>query len=58
MKSKSLKSVLMYRFGRNESAILLLLLTIAAAGFYSRFNSELATIQIEQGVYYIPGINA
>jgi hypothetical protein len=48
----------MYRFGRNESAVLLLLLTIAAAGFYSRFNNELATIQIEQGVYYISGVTA
>lgn len=58
MKSNSLKSVLMYRFGRNESAILLLLLTIAAAGFYSRFNNELSTIQIEQGVYYVSDVNA
>lgn len=44
MKDKSLKGVFMYRFGRNESALLLLALTIAAAGLYTRFTNEIAAI--------------
>lgn len=53
MKRNSLKNVLTYRFGKNESALLLLAITIAAAGFYAKFNGELALIQAEQGIYYV-----
>lgn len=47
MKDKSLKGVFLHRFGANESALLLLALTIAVAGLYTKFNNDLLVIQYE-----------
>lgn len=47
MKDKNLRGVFLHRFGANESALLLLALTIAVAGLYTKFNNDLLVIQYE-----------